>query len=153
MTELQGEYVPSTADWVREQVAAFEASGGAEANVLERDGKPIILITNRGAKTGAIRKTPLMRVERDGRYLAVASMGGSDKNPAWVANFRKYPDMALQDGGTKKAYVARELAGEEREEWWAYAVQTWPTYGDYQPNTSRVFPLFLLEPADEQPAS
>ncbi|NGN91591.1 nitroreductase family deazaflavin-dependent oxidoreductase [Nocardioides sp. KC13] len=149
MTELQGEYIPSTADWVREQVAAFEASNGAEANVLERDGKPIILITNRGAKTGAIRKTPLMRIERDGRYLAVASWGGSDKNPAWVANFRKHPEMVLQDGGTKKAYVARELSGAERDEWWDYAVKTWPTYGEYQPNTSRIFPLFLLEPVAE----
>ena len=89
-----------------------------------------------------------MRVERDGRYLAVASMGGSDKNPAWVNNFRAYPDMALQDGGTKKAYVARELSGAERDEWWDYAVETWPTYGEYQPNTSRIFPLFLLEPVD-----
>ena len=148
MTELQGEYVPSTADWVREQVEAFEASNGSEANVLERDGNPIILITNRGAKTGAIRKTPLMRVERDGRYLAVASKGGADTDPAWVNNFRTYPEMALQDGGTKKAYVARELSGDERQEWWDYAVQTWSTYGDYQPKTSRIFPLFLLEPVD-----
>ena len=147
MSELQGEYVPSTADWVREQVAAFEASDGADANVLERDGNPIILITNRGAKSGAIRKTPLMRVERDGKYLAVASKGGADDDPAWVNNFRKHPEMALQDGGTKKAYVARELSGAERDEWWAYAVETWSTYGEYQPKTSRIFPLFLLEPA------
>ncbi|TQL66646.1 deazaflavin-dependent oxidoreductase (nitroreductase family) [Nocardioides albertanoniae] len=147
MTELQGEYAPSTAGWVREQVEAFEASNGTEANVLERDGNPIILITNRGAKSGKIRKTPLMRVERDGRYLAVASLGGADKDPAWVNNFRVNPEMALQDGETKKAYVARELSGAERDEWWDYAVKTWSTYGEYQPKTSRIFPLFLLEPA------
>ncbi|UDY23304.1 nitroreductase family deazaflavin-dependent oxidoreductase [Nocardioides sp. Kera G14] len=140
------DYIPSPAEWVRDQVEAFEASNGAEANTLRDTGDPIILITNRGAKTGAIRKTPLMRVERDGKYLAVASKGGADENPVWVNNFRAYPDVELQDGATKKKYVARELSGDERAEWWDYAVQTWSTYGEYQKKTERQIPLFLLEP-------
>lgn len=148
MSELQGEYVPSPADWVREQVEAFEASNGAEANTLERDGNPIIVITNVGAKTGKIRKTPLMRVEKDGKYLAVASKGGAPENPVWVNNFRANPRMELQDQHVKKSYVARELSGDERAEWWDYAVQTWPTYGEYQKKTDRQIPLFLLEPVD-----
>lgn len=145
---LSGDYVPSPAEWVREQVEAFEASGGAEANTLRDSGDPIIVITNVGAKSGKIRKTPLMRVERDGAYLAVASKGGADDNPVWVNNFRANPRVELQDGATKKSYVARELSGDERVEWWDYAVATWATYGEYQKKTSRLLPLFLLEPVD-----
>lgn len=148
MTKLQGEYVPSTAGWVRDQVEKFEASGGAEANTLRGGSDPIVVVTNRGARTGAIRKTPLMRVERDGRYLAVGSLGGAPKNPVWVYNLRAHPEVELQDGAEKKSYVARELTGEERAEWWELAVATWSTYGEYQKRTERVIPLFLLEPVD-----
>jgi F420H(2)-dependent quinone reductase len=148
MSELQGEYVPSTAGWVRDQVEAFEASGGAEANTLRGGKDPIVVITNRGAKTGKIRKTPLMRVERDGRYLAVGSKGGAPENPVWVHNFRANPEVVLQDGPEKKTYVARELSGEERARWWDVAVATWPTYGEYQKRTDRLIPLFLLEPVE-----
>ncbi|MFT4265046.1 MAG: nitroreductase family deazaflavin-dependent oxidoreductase [Nocardioides sp.] len=142
------DYIPSTAQWVRDQVEAFESSNGAEGNTLRDTGDPIIVITNRGAKTGAIRKTPLMRVEKDGRYLAVASKGGADVSPVWVHNFRAHPEVELQDGPVKKPYVVRELDGDERSQWWDYAVQTWPTYGEYQKKTERQIPLFLLEPVD-----
>lgn len=149
MTEaLQGDYAPSPSAWVRDQVEAFEGSNGAEANTLQGGTDPIIVITNRGAKSGKIRKTPLMRVEKDGKYLAVASKGGAPENPVWVNNFRAHPTMELQDGAVKKTYVARELDGEERAEWWEYAVATWATYGEYQKKTDRLLPLFLLEPLD-----
>lgn len=149
MTEqLVGEYEPSPAAWVRDQVEAFEASNGGEANTLRDTGDPIIVITNRGVKSGKLRKTPLMRVEKDGKYLAVASKGGAPENPVWVNNFRANPTMELQDGPVKKTYVARELDGEERQEWWEHAVATWSTYGEYQKKTDRLIPLFLLEPVD-----
>lgn len=146
MSDLQGEYVPSTAGWVRDQVEAFEASGGAEANTLRGGGDPIVVVTNRGAKTGKIRKTPLMRVEKDGAYLAVGSLGGAPKNPVWVYNLRAHPEVELQDGPVRKKFVARELSGDERAEWWDHAVATWSTYGEYQKKTERQIPLFLLEP-------
>ncbi|GAB3166399.1 nitroreductase family deazaflavin-dependent oxidoreductase [Myceligenerans halotolerans] len=148
MTELQGEYVPSTAGWVRDQVEAFEASDGAEANTLRGSGDPIVVITNRGAKSGKIRKTPLMRVEKNGSYLAVGSKGGAPKNPVWVHNFRANPRVELQDGPVRKTYVARELSGDERAEWWDIAVATWSTYAEYEKKTDRLIPLFLLEPVD-----
>lgn len=148
MSKLSGEYAPSPTGWVREQVETFEASGGREGNILAGTGDPIIMITNRGARTGKIRKTPLMRVERDGKYLAVASKGGAPADPQWVNNFRAHPQMELQDGQVKKEYVARELSGSERTEWWQYAVETWKTYASYQDKTDRLIPLFLLEPVD-----
>ena len=145
---LQGEYAPSQWDWVREQVEEFEASNGARANTLRGTDDPIVVITNVGARSGKIRKTPLMRVERDGKYVAVGSKGGAPENPGWVANFRAHPEVELQDGAVKKRYVARELSGAERAEWWEYAVATWPTYASYQVKTDRLIPLFLLEPVD-----
>ncbi|WP_300681448.1 nitroreductase family deazaflavin-dependent oxidoreductase [Nocardioides sp.] len=145
---ISGEYVPSPAEWVRKQVEAFESSNGSEANTLADSGDPIIVITNVGAKSGKIRKTPLMRVERDGKYLAVASKGGAPEDPQWAANFRAHPDVELQDGPVKKAYRVRELAGAERAEWWDHAVATWGTYAEYQKKTDRQIPLFLLEPVD-----
>jgi deazaflavin-dependent oxidoreductase (nitroreductase family) len=144
---LQGEYVPSKQDWVREQVERFEASWGTEATVLERTGDPIVVITSLGAKSGKLRKNPVMRVERDGTYVAIASKGGSDDNPEWVANFLAHPEVDLQDGAEKHTYTARLADGEERAEWWAYSVQTWPTYGEYQKRTDREIPVFLLERA------
>jgi deazaflavin-dependent oxidoreductase (nitroreductase family) len=145
---LQGEYVPSKADWVREQVAKFEATDGAEANTLRDTGYPIVVITSVGAKSGALRKNPVMRVERDGRYVAVASKGGAPDQPEWYYNFVAHPEVDLQDGAEKKTYRARVLEGDERAEWWQYAVDTWPTYASYQEKTERQIPVFLLEPVD-----
>jgi F420H(2)-dependent quinone reductase len=146
---LQGEYVPSKQQWVRDQVAAYEESGGQRANTLRDSDDPIVVITSRGAKSGVLRKNPVMRVERDGKYLAVASMGGSPENPEWFYNFVANPEVDLQDGPEAKAYRARWLDGDERVDWWAYAVQTWPTYGKYQEKTDREIPIFLLEEIDE----
>lgn len=145
---LQGTYVPSKADWVREQVAAFEASDGAEANTLRDTGDPIVVITSVGAKSGNLRKNPVMRVERDGKYVAVASKGGADDQPEWYYNFIAHPEVELQDGPVRKTYRARVLSGAERTDWWDYAVATWPTYGQYQKKTEREIPVFLLEPID-----
>jgi F420H(2)-dependent quinone reductase len=145
MSVLVGEYVPSTAGWVRDQVEEYEASGGARANTLRGSKDPIVVITSVGRKSGALRKNPLMRVERDGRYLAVASIGGAPTNPEWYHNFLANPIVELQDGPEPKLYRARLLEGAEREDWWAYAVQTWPTYGKYQQKTERQIPIFLLE--------
>ena len=142
------EYLPSTWQWVRDQIEAFEASDGASANTLRDSGDPIVVITHRGAKSGAIRKIALMRVERDGKYLAVGSKGGAPENPAWVHNFRANPEMELQDGPVRRSYRARELSGAERDDWWEHAVRTWGTYAGYQTKTARLIPLFLLEPVE-----
>ena len=144
---LQGEYVPSKAKWVRDQVEKYEATEGAEANTLRDTGYPIVVITSRGAKSGNLRKNPVMRVERDGAYLAVASKGGAPDNPEWYYNFVAHPEVELQDGAEKHTYRVRELAGEEREDWWRHAVATWPTYASYAEKTDRLIPLFLLERA------
>ncbi|WP_191249317.1 nitroreductase family deazaflavin-dependent oxidoreductase [Amycolatopsis deserti] len=141
---FEREYAPSPTDWVREAVETFEASGG-EANLNEPGGAPIVVVTTVGAKTGKIRKSPLMRIEQGGKYLAVASNGGRRANPGWVANIRAHPTVELQDGAVKKTYVARELDGQERREWWEYAVAIWPTYVQWQNKTDRHIPLFLLE--------
>jgi len=145
---IQGEYVPSKAGWVREQVAKFEASDGREANTLRDTGYPIVVITSVGAKSGNLRKNPVMRVERDGRYLAVASKGGAPDQPEWYHNFLATPEVELQDGAVRKSYQVRLLEGDERAEWWQYAVDTWPTYASYQVKTERLIPVFLLEPLD-----
>jgi deazaflavin-dependent oxidoreductase (nitroreductase family) len=145
---LQGTYVPSKADWVREQVAAYEASDGAEANTLRETGDPIVVITSVGAKSGNLRKNPVMRVERDGKYVAVASKGGADDQPEWYFNFVAHPEVELQDGPVRKTYRARVLSGDERADWWDFAVRTWSTYGEYQKKTDREIPVFLLEPTD-----
>ena len=145
---LQGEYVPSKAGWVREQVAKFEATHGQEANTLRDTGYPIVVVTSVGAKSGALRKNPVMRVERDGRYVAIASQGGSPTNPEWYFNFLAHPEVELQDGADRRTYRARLLEGDERAEWWQYAVDTWPTYASYQKKTERLIPVFLLEPVE-----
>ena len=144
---LTGTYVPSKADWVREQVEAYEASGGREANTLRDTGYPIVVITSVGAKSGNLRKNPVMRVERDGAYLAVASKGGAPDNPEWYYNLVAHPEVELQDGPEPHVYKARLLEGEERADWWEHAVATWPTYASYQERTDREIPLFLLERA------
>jgi deazaflavin-dependent oxidoreductase (nitroreductase family) len=141
---LNGEYEPSKSDWVRENVELFESTNGAEGNQL--NGDPIVVITGIGAKSGKIRKNPVMRVERDGTYVVVASKGGAPENPEWYHNYVAHPEVELQDGPVKKDYRARIVAGEERGPWWDLAVKTWPTYGEYQKKTDRQIPVFLLEP-------
>ncbi|MFV0320352.1 MAG: nitroreductase family deazaflavin-dependent oxidoreductase [Microbacterium sp.] len=143
---LTGEYEPSTSEWAREQAERFEASGGAEANLLR--GKPIIVLTTVGAKTGALRKTALMRVEHEGRYAVVASRGGAPEEPKWAGNMRAQPHVELQDGDIKRDYTARELSGAERAEWWQRGVAAWPDYAVYQTKTDRVIAVFVLEPRE-----
>ncbi|GIF03690.1 nitroreductase family deazaflavin-dependent oxidoreductase [Actinoplanes siamensis] len=139
---LTGEYQPSTSDWAREQAEKYEATDGAQANDIQ--GRPIIVLTSIGAKTGKLRKTALMRVEHEGEYLVVGSLGGAPKNPVWVHNLRKNPHVELQDGAERHDYTARELSGAEREVWWARAVEAFPDYASYQTRTDRLIPVFLL---------
>jgi len=143
---LTGEYVPSTSDWARKQAEVFEASDGSKANLLR--GKPIIVLTTVGAKSGGLRKTALMRVEHDGRYAVVASRGGAPEAPQWYWNLRKNSHVELQDGADKRDYLARELSGEERSQWWARAVEAWPDYEKYQTKTDRLIAVFVLEPIE-----
>jgi deazaflavin-dependent oxidoreductase (nitroreductase family) len=145
---LQGEYVPSKAQWVRDQVEKYEATDGAEANTLPNTDYPIVVITSRGAKSGYLRKNPVMRVERDGIYVAIASKGGADDQPEWYYNFVANPEVDLQDGAVKKTYRAERVEGEERAELWQYAVDTWGTYAEYQKKTEREIPVFKLVPLD-----
>ena len=143
---LEGEYEPSQWDWVREQVEKFEATNGQEANILR--GKPewpIVVITSRGAKSGKLRKNPVMRVEKDGVYAAVASKGGDPSHPTWYHNFLEHPEVDLQDGGEKHTYRARVAEGAERAEWWERAVAQYAPYAEYQEKTDREIPVFLLE--------
>ncbi|MFC6154990.1 nitroreductase family deazaflavin-dependent oxidoreductase [Nocardioides yefusunii] len=142
---LTGTYVPSPAQWVRDQVAEYEASGGTRATTLPGTDDKVVVITSRGAKSGNLRKNPVMRVTRDGKYLAVASKGGAPEHPSWYANFVAHPEVDLQDGPEKHTYRARVLEGAERAEWWDHAVATWPTYAEYAVKTDREIPLFLLE--------
>ena len=139
---LEGEYAPSTSGYARRQAEAFEASDGREANTLR--GRPIIVLTSLGAKTGRLRKTALMRVEHDGEYAVVASLGGSAKHPVWDWNLKKHPHVELQDGAEKHDYEAREATGAEKAEWWQRALEVWPDYGRYQERTDREIPLFVL---------
>ncbi|ACU74730.1 conserved hypothetical protein [Catenulispora acidiphila DSM 44928] len=138
------EYAPSPADYVRETVDLYESSGGTEGNTMK--GRPIIILTTTGAKTGKTRKTPLMRVEHDGTYAVVASLGGAPKHPVWYYNIVANPEVELQDGATKKEYVAHEATGEEKAQWWARATEAWPDYAAYQTKTDREIPLFVLTP-------
>jgi deazaflavin-dependent oxidoreductase (nitroreductase family) len=144
---LTGDYAPSTAGWARKQAERYEASDGAEASDLR--GRPIIVLTSVGAKSGKLRKTALMRVEHDGLYAVVASMGGAPNNPVWYHNLKANPQVELQDGPTTRDYRARELTGPERDAWWARAVEAWPDYAKYQTRTDRLIPVFVLEPLDE----
>lgn len=146
---LSGEYEPSSQQWVRDQVAEYEASGGQRANTLRDTGDPIVVITSVGAKSGKLRKNPVMRVEKDGTYVAIASKGGAPENPSWYANFVAHPVVDLQDGPEPKPYRARIAEGEERQQWWDHAVATWPTYASYQEKTDREIPVFLLEPVED----
>ena len=142
---LQGEYAPSSAEWVRKQVEEIESSGGMSGTLLR--GVPVIVITSMGAGSGKLRKNPVMRVEHDGKYVAVASKGGAPEHPAWYQNLVDHPLVEVQDGPSKGDYTARELSGDERATWWARAIQVWPDYDSYQEKTDRQIPVFLLEPA------
>ncbi len=144
---ISGEYQPSPRGWVRNQVELFEGSGGTEGTTLLDTGLPVVIVTNLGARTGKVRKTPLMRVEHDGHYAAVASQGGSPKHPVWYYNLKANPRVELQDGPTRREMVARELTGSEREQWWERAVAAYPPYAEYQTKTTRQIPVFVLEPA------
>src|ERR1700704_6261032 len=141
---LTGNYQPSAASWARDQVELYERSGGTEGTEL--NGAPVIILTSLGAKTGKIRKTPLMRVEHDGEYAVVASLGGAPKNPVWYYNIAKNPRVELQDGGSTRDYDAREVFGDEKAAWWERAVEAWPDYADYQTKTDRQIPVFVLTP-------
>ncbi|MFE9579700.1 nitroreductase family deazaflavin-dependent oxidoreductase [Nocardia sp. NPDC006044] len=141
---LTGEYEPSTSDWAREQAEKYENSGGTEGT--EMQGKPVILLTTKGAKSGKLRKTPLMRVEHDGEYAVVASLGGAPKNPVWYYNIKAEPHVELRDGEVNKDYTAREVTGEERQLWWDRAAAVWPDYNEYTKKTDRVIPVFVLTP-------
>ncbi|MFC9686028.1 nitroreductase family deazaflavin-dependent oxidoreductase [Streptomyces sp. NPDC056948] len=144
---LEGEYEPSTTQWVRKQVELYESSGGTEGTTLQGSKMPVVVLTSRGAKSGKLRKTPVMRVEHEGRYAAVASLGGSPKHPVWYFNLKSDPHVELQDGPRKQDMTAREVTGEEKSEWWDRAVAAYPAYADYQKKTDREIPLFVLEPA------
>jgi deazaflavin-dependent oxidoreductase (nitroreductase family) len=141
---LTGEYVPSPAKWVRDQVEAYERTDGAEGGTL--NSKPVIILTTRGAKSGKLRKTPLMRVEHDGKYAVVASKGGAPSHPVWYHNVVADPHVQLQDGARKWDMIAHEATGEEKAQWWQRAVEAWPDYAEYQKKTDREIPLFVLEP-------
>jgi len=144
---LEGEYGPSTSGWARTAAERYEATDGTESNTLR--GRPVIVLTSVGAKSGKLRKTALMRVEHDGVYAVVASLGGAPRNPAWYHNLTKNPHVELQDGATKRDYLARELSGDEKADWWARAVEAWPDYAAYQKRTSRQIPVFVLDPFEE----
>jgi deazaflavin-dependent oxidoreductase (nitroreductase family) len=141
---LSGEYEPSTSDWARENAEKYMESDGTDGTELQ--GKPVILLTTIGAKTGKIRKTPLMRVEHDGEYAVVASLGGAPKNPVWYYNIKAHPQVELQDGVVTKDYEAREVLGDEKAAWWERAVAAWPDYANYQKKTDRQIPVFVLTP-------
>ena len=141
---LQGDYQPSGEAWVDDQVSEYEGSGGTSGTLLR--GVPTIVVTSVGASSGKLHKHPVMRVEHDGTYAAVASKGGAPKDPAWAANLRKNPVVDLQDGTATGEYRAREASGGERATWWTRATAVWPDYDAYQAKTDRQIPLFLLEP-------
>jgi deazaflavin-dependent oxidoreductase (nitroreductase family) len=141
---LVGEYEASPWGWVADQVRLYEESGGTSG--LELQGKPCVILTTTGRRTGKLRKTPLMRVTDGARYAVVASLGGAPKHPVWYFNLKDDPAVTLQDGPVVKDYVAREVEGEEKAEWWARATETWPAYDDYQAKTDRQIPVFVLEP-------
>jgi len=142
---LNGTYVPSATEWVRNNVDEYEESNGEKGGTLPGTRYPIVVITSVGAKSGHLRKNPVMRVERDGAYLAVASKGGAPDNPEWHNNFLAHPEVELQDKAEKHDYSVRLLEGDERADWWAHAVATWPTYASYAEKTDREIPLFVLE--------
>jgi F420H(2)-dependent quinone reductase len=143
---LLGEYEPSPRQWVRDQVAAYEASGGREANTLRDTGLPIVVFTMRGRTSGKIRKVALMRVEHGGEYVLVGSQGGAPTDPLWVGNLLADPHIQVQDGAAVIDVTARLVTGEERAVWWERAVAAFPNYAVYQQRTSREIPVFIATP-------
>lgn len=141
---LEGEYEPSPWEPVAEQVRLYESTGGDEGGTLQ--GQPCVILTTRGRRTGKLRKTPLMRVEHNGTYAVVASLGGAPRHPVWYHNLIANPDVTVQDGPYVHDRRAREATGDEKAEWWQRAVEAWPAYDEYQAGTDRVIPLVLLEP-------
>lgn len=148
---LVGEYEPSTSDWARKQAEQIEASGGTEGVTL--NGMSVVVVTSVGAKSGKLRKTPLMRVEHDGEYALVASLGGAPKHPVWYYNIVEQPHVELQDGPVKGDYLAREVTGEEKAIWWERSVAAFPHYAEYQEKTSREIPVFVLSRMDNADAT
>jgi deazaflavin-dependent oxidoreductase (nitroreductase family) len=144
---VQGEYEPSPQQWVRDQVEEYEQSGGTRGTTLADTGLPVVVVTNLGARSGKVRKTPLMRVEHDGTYAIVGSKGGAPEDPLWVGNVRANPRVQVQDGADKREMVAREVTGAERDAWWKRSVAAYPPYAEYQKKTGRLIPVFVLEPA------
>ena len=140
---LDGEYEPSPSAWVRNQVEQYEASGGKEANTLLDTGMPVIIVTSKGNKSGKLRKTALMRVEHDGEYALIGSMGGAPTHPVWVHNVRADPKVMIQDGPEPHDYTVREVEGDERATWWDRAVAAYPPYAEYQERTDRKIPVFV----------
>jgi deazaflavin-dependent oxidoreductase (nitroreductase family) len=146
---LTGEYEPSAVGWVREHVEQIMRTGTTDGVTIK--GLPIVLMTYRGAKSGKVRKTPVMRVEHEGRYAAVASQGGAPTNPKWYASLVAEPVVELQDGTVTREYRAREVSGDEKDLWWRRAVDAYPDYADYQRKTDREIPVFVLEPVSGDP--
>jgi deazaflavin-dependent oxidoreductase (nitroreductase family) len=140
------QYEPSPREWVRDQVELYESTDGAQGTTLRDTGLPVVIVTNQGAKSGKIRKTPVMRVEHDGKYAAVASQGGAPTHPYWYYNLVANPRVTLQDGASKTEMIAREVTGAERDEWWERSVAAYPPYAEYQTKTTRIIPVFVLEP-------
>ncbi|MGO4615709.1 nitroreductase family deazaflavin-dependent oxidoreductase [Nocardia sp. 2YAB30] len=157
---LTGEYEPNPTQFVRDQVELYESSGGTQGTTLsvlvarEEDKQlrdlPVVILTTLGAKSGKIRKTPLMRVEHDGSYAVVASMAGAPKHPVWYHNVVADPRVELQDGPVRQDMLAREVTGDEKALWWARAVEAFPDYAEYQEKTDRDIPVLVLEPATEE---
>ena len=141
---LTGEYEPGTSAWSRKQTELYEATNGEEGGDLR--GRPVIVLTSVGARTGKLRKVALMRVEHEGIYAVVASLGGAPKNPVWYQNLKKNPHVELQDRATKRDYLAHEVSGDEKAVWWERAVAAWPDYAIYQTRTDRQIPVFVLDP-------
>ena len=140
---IEGEYEPSPTSWVRDQVDLYESSGGTQGTTMR--GLPVVILTTRGNKSGKVRKSPLMRVEHDGKYAVVASLGGAPKHPVWYYNLLGDPHVELQDGSEKRDMVAREVTGQDKADWWERAVAAFPDYAAYQAKTDREIPVFVLE--------
>ncbi|MET9296201.1 nitroreductase family deazaflavin-dependent oxidoreductase [Streptomyces sp. NPDC003077] len=143
---LVGAYEPSPTQWVRDQVELYESSGGTQGTTIR--GLPVVIMTNRGAKSGKLRKTPVMRVEHEGTYAVVASLGGAPQHPVWYHNLLADPRVELQDGPVRQDMIAREVTGDEKAVWWERAVAAFPNYADYQKKTERKIPILLLTPAE-----
>jgi deazaflavin-dependent oxidoreductase (nitroreductase family) len=140
---IEGEYEPSAWEWVRNQVDEYERSGGQRANTLRDTGLPVVIVTTRGNRSGKVRKMALMRVEHDGAYALVASMGGAPRNPVWYHNIRAHPHVVIQDGPEPHDYDVHEAEGDERAEWWERAVAAYPPYAEYQDKTERRIPVLV----------